>query len=479
MPPLNSNRVVPRLSVLTAEQIEYTHSRSLRILAEVGVRVDSPEARRVLRPIQGVRFIDGDRATFAAEAVEWALQTAPRRVEIYDRSGGQAFCLGEDRTRFGIGVTNLYYQDPATDAVSPFSRAHMALSTRMAQQLPAYDLVSTIGIIQDYPPENADLYAVLEMAANTVRPLALLVSADELFSAVLDLLAALCGGNDRLREKPCALIYVNPITPLVINAGTAEKTLLAAERGLPVIYSNYGMAGMSTPITAAGTLTLMNAELLAGLVLTQAARPGAAVILGCLPAFFDMRSMQDFYDPHTMLINLACAEMMAHYGMPHAGTSGSGSGWGADLSASGLMWMNHITSLLGKCGLAPFVGGALGSKVFSPALAVYANDVILQALRLAQGFDLDDESAGLGEILARSPGVSFLDSELTLSRYKQAYFDSRIFPRLSLERWEALGRPRQDDYLRRRTQEVLETARPPEDHAELIEVGERWIARRA
>ena len=118
----------------------------------------------------------------------------------------------------------------------------------------------------------------------------------------------------------------------------------------------------------------MNAELLAGLALAQLARPGTPVILGSLPAYFDMRSMQDFYDPHSLLINLACAEMMAHYGLPHAGTSGSGIGWGADLAAAGLLWMNHLTSLLGRSGLAPFVGGNLGSKAFSPAMAVYSHE---------------------------------------------------------------------------------------------------------
>lgn len=42
--------------------------------------------------------------------------------------------------------------------------------------------------------------------------------------------------------------------------------------------------------------------------------------------------MIDFYDPQTHLINLGCAEMMAGYGIAHAGTSGSG--WGKGLEAT-------------------------------------------------------------------------------------------------------------------------------------------------
>ena len=190
-----------------------------------------------------------------------------------------------------------------------------------------------------------------------------------------------------------------------------------------------------------------------------------------------MRSMQDFYDPHTMLINLACAEMMAHYGLPHAGTSGSGIGWGADLAAAGLLWMNHLTSLLGRSGLAPFVGGNLGSKAFSPAMAVYSHEIIDQALRLSQGFPLDDESLGIEQIVRRGPGGSFLDADLTLKLYRQAYHQSKIFPRIGLEKWQERGQPQIIDLLRQHTRQLLETSQPPEDRTGLVSQGEAFIRR--
>jgi trimethylamine--corrinoid protein Co-methyltransferase len=468
--------VIPKLTTLSPDQVQYIHERSLGILGRAGVRVDSPRARRILAGSDGVRWAGEDRALLQPDLVEWAIQAAPAAVDLFDRRGQPVFRLGEDRTRFGIGVTNLYFQDPLSDTVEPFARRHIGLAVRLGDQLPHYDVISTIGVLQDYPPETADLYAVLEMAANTLKPLVILVSNEQLFPRTLDLLEHLHGD---LAARPFVVPYFNPITPLIINAGTADKLLEAIQRGLPVIYSNYSLAGMSTPISAAGTLALMNAELLAGLVLAQLARPGAPVILGSLPAYFDMRSMQDFYDPHTLLINLACAEMMAHYRLPHAGTSGSGIGWGADLPGAGLLWMNHLTSLLGRSGLAPFVGGNLGSKAFSPALAVYSHEIIEQALRLSRGFSLDDELLDIEEIIRRGPGGSFLDADLTLKLYRQAYYDSKIFPRLSLEKWQERGQPQGIDLLRRHTQHLLETGQPPDDHDEIIAKGEAFLQRLA
>jgi len=467
------DKAVPALSLLNDDQIEYVHRRSLDILEHTGIRVDSVQAQSVFRRSGAARVEDGGRIFLQPELVEWAIATAPATVEVFNRSGKPAFNLGLDRTRFGIGVTNLYYQDPLSDAVTPFTREHMRQSVRLGERLENFELVSTIGVLQDYPPEKADLYATLEMIANTTKPLVVLVSNEDLFAQTLDLAERLVGD---LAAKPWLIPYFNPITPLVINPGTADKMLETIGRGLPLIFSNYSMAGMTTPITAGGTLVLMNAELLAGLTLAQLARPGTPVILGSLPAYFDMRTMQDFYDPKTFLINLGCAEMMARYRLPHAGTSGSGPGWGPDLAAAGLQWMNHITSLLGKSGLAPFVGGNLGSKAFSPALAVVANDVIGQARRLADGFDLNDQALGLEAIERVGPGGSFLDSELTMNLFRSAYYESKLSPHWSLERWQARGQPRMIDLVREQTLKLLAEASPPEDYADLIQRGEAFIS---
>jgi trimethylamine--corrinoid protein Co-methyltransferase len=190
--------------------------------------------------------------------------------------------------------------------------------------------------------------------------------------------------------------------------------------------------------------------------------------------------MKDYYDPQTILLNLACAEMLAYYHLPHAGTSGSGLGYGADLAESGLLWMNHLTALLGKVGLAPFVGGVLGSKAFSPTMLVYAHEIIDQAIRFSEGFVLDEDSLALDEIAQRGPGGSFLDSDLTLRLFRKNYYESKLFPRWSLEKWQGLGRPSLDERLRRHTQDLIDAAMrtPPPNAAGLQARGEAWIAKR-
>lgn len=469
------SRVIPRITLLDGDTIARLHAASLEILAGTGVRIDSPKARALFAGA-GCESRDGGRVLIPAGLVDWALRAAPSDVEVFDRTGAPAFKLGPggDGARFGLGGTNLYYQDPLTDAAVPFGREHMALATRLGDALPAMDVVSTVGVFRDLPPESADLYATLEMAANTVKPLVLLVSEASAFEPSLDMLEALFGGHP---GKPFVIPYVNPISPLVINAETSDHMAASLARGLPVIYSNYGMSGATTPITPAGTLALLNAELLAGLVLAQLTREGAAVVLGMLPAGFDMATAASYYGPETMLLNIACAEMMAHYGLPHSGTSGSGAGYGPDLLAADLFWLNHLTSCLGTAGLAPFVGGNFDSLAFSPAAAVYADHVIGQVRRFVGGFSLDAESLGLAEIAEVGPGGNFLTAETTLRRFREAAFTSPIFPRLSLEAWRERGSPRAEDFLRKRTVELMATHPAPADREDLLSRGEAFIAR--
>jgi trimethylamine--corrinoid protein Co-methyltransferase len=461
----------PRMTLLTEAHREALHEASLTILNRSGLRVDSARAREVCA--RGGARVEGDRVHFDRELVAAAIESAPDSIQIFDRRGQPAFRVGDGETRFGSGVTNLWLQDPMSDELTPFGRADMGRCVRLCQALANYDVISTLGVIRDLPPEVADLYAVLEMVANSTKPLVILISDESLFPRALAMLDALRGD---LGGKPFVIPYLNPVTPLVINEGTSDKLLDSAARSIPVIYSNYGMSGMTTPLPCAGALALLNAELLAGLVLSQLARPGAPIILGSLPMYFDMKTMIDFYDPQTHLINLGCAEMMAGYGIPHAGTSGSGDGWGPDLLAAGASWMNQLTSVIGQVGLAPFVGSTLNSKAYSPAMTVYGDEVIGAARLFARGFSMDPAAIGAEEaVAALAQDGHFLTAPSTLASYRSAYYPS-LFPRIGLEKWVELGRPRADARVRERARDLLARAPAPEDHEEILARGEALIA---
>ncbi|NOX34820.1 MAG: hypothetical protein GXP56_14000 [Deltaproteobacteria bacterium] len=468
----------PEISVMTLEQVQKVHDNALFILENTGITVDDRDARHLFEKAVGKQN-KGHCIMIPKDLVNWATDAAPEKINIYDRLGNPCFTLSGDGNRdavFGIGVTNLYYQDPFENEIQPFSRLHMEKATRLGHNLDAFDFVSTPGVLQDLSPDTADLFGVLEMMANTTKPLVILISGRKSFNPALDLFEHLHGD---IASRPFIMPYVNPITPLVLNSETTRKMDVTIKRGLPLIFSNYGMSGATCPITPAGTLALLTAELLAGLVYSQLVKEGSPIILGSLPAAFDMKNAGSFYSPHTLLLNLACARMMNFYKIPHCGTSGSGNGWGADLLAGTTLCINHFTSCLGNAGMVPFVGGNFDSLVFSPELVVYADDVIRQSRKFASGFSLDDEAVGFSDISDIGPGGNFLLSNLTGKYFRDSTFSSSIWPFLTLDKWKAKGKPTAKKILREKTIELLDNQKTPKDHNEILSKGEALIKTRA
>jgi trimethylamine--corrinoid protein Co-methyltransferase len=465
------NNVCPRLTMMTVEHIQEAHRNVLKVLSETGVRVDSPEILALLERKLGLKSEDR-RIKFPSEIVEEAIKSVPRTIDVYDRRGEHKLKLGDDRLRFGVGVTALFYQNPIDETLDIFTRKNFQDLVRLGSSLKHYDVISTVGIPRDVPEHLTDLYGSLEHISNTAKPLVLLVSDENRFPDVLEMFEALHGD---LGSKPFILPYFNPVSPLVMNAGTVDKMKISIEHGLPVIFSNYSMAGASTPLTPAGTLTLLMAELLAGLVISQTIKKGAPILLGMLPVYFDMRTVVNFYDPQSILISVACSEMMKYYGIPHCSTSGSGTGWGMDLISADTYWMNTLALLLSSGHLAPFIGDSLTSKSISPTTIVHVHEIIDQALRLHNGFQLDDANSVISEIAKVGPGGNFLNQPSTLKNYKNGYYVSSVYPHYSMEKWREAGSPTARQVLREKTQDLMVSAPAPDDHDELMGKGEEFI----
>jgi len=262
----------------------------------------------------------------------------------------------------------------------------------------------------------------------------------------------------------------------VMNGETTDKMIASINHNLPFIYSNYSMYGGTSPVSEGGTLALLNAELLAGLVFSQLVKEGSEIILGSLPAAFNMTTMGTHYTTSSYLLNLACAEMMNHYEIPHCGTSGSNNGRGADLLASGNLWMNHLSSCMGKVGCAPFVGGNFDSVAFSPSTVVLSNQIIGEARKLARGFMLDDEVVNLAEIEKIGPGGDYFTSEQTLASLDKLNSTSVLWPSLSLEAWNRQNMPTVERELIDYTRELYSrAAEEAEESFDLIKKGEEYI----
>jgi trimethylamine--corrinoid protein Co-methyltransferase len=190
-----------------------------------------------------------------------------------------------------------------------------------------------------------------------------------------------------------------------------------------------------------------------------------------------MTSMGSWYTPTSYLLNLACAEIMHYFGIPHCGTSGSNNGRGADLAAAGDLWINHLTSCLGKVGCVPFVGGNFESMAFSPTTVILSNHIIGEARTFAEGFTIGDDMVNLQEISRVRHGGDFFTSEQTLASLTGPGKKNPPWSMMNLESWKERGMPKSEDELTALSLELYARAQQASrENLDIIRKGEELIA---
>ena len=134
-------------------------------------------------------------------------------------------------------------------------------------------------------------------ARHTTKPIVYVTMND--VTAHLDATAmaeAVAGGETRSRERPLVACYKNTLFPLVHNREAVRTLLDLAGKGLPCIYSPVSTAGTVAPMTVLGSTVVVNAGVLAGLVMAQLKREGAPYIaIGWAGEALDMRTMVDVF----------------------------------------------------------------------------------------------------------------------------------------------------------------------------------------
>ena len=80
-------------------------------------------------------------------------------------------------------------------------------------------------------------------------------------------------GRSSIWDSPVISVPVCPLSPLKYASEPTDTIIAYAQKRQPVYINSSVMAGVSGPISLAGTATLMNAEILSGAVLAQLIHP--------------------------------------------------------------------------------------------------------------------------------------------------------------------------------------------------------------
>lgn len=445
----------PRLTVLSAAQIERLHQATLEVLERTGFQVTHPRALALYHGA-GAR-VDGQRVRLPAWLVENALRQAPSRIVLGNRHGERRVFLEADKSYFGPSLDCVDYLDPRTDERRRFVSDDCRITATLADALPNFTWVMTIGMAEDVPADLADRVIARQVFQHTVKPLVFCCKDAHSVKDIYQMALAVAGDEARFRQAPTIVHYSEPISPLLYYDPAVEKILFCAEHGIPLINFPAPQGGSTAPVTFAGEIIQASAESLSGLVLAQLARPGAPFIYGAFPTVMDMRTTVFSYGaPEISVMAAALAQMAQHYRLPFFGTAGATDAKVPDAQAGAEAAFSCLASALAGANLIHDAASWLDhGSLASPGFMVLVNEIIAMVNRFMQGVTLSDETLALDLIHQIGPGGHYLKEDHTLRHFKEVMY-SQLFDRSVYATWLERGAKDFAQRLRERTAKALQ-----------------------
>ena len=460
---------------LSADEQARVHEESLRILAEVGLRVHGALALPLLA--EAAAEVDAVTGTvmMPRALVEAALARAPGTWILGARNPVHDFPLPSPVTRF------------AMDGTAAFARDFVTGERRYGTRQDIVDAMRVFGscdlAVLGWPPVAANDRPVAS------RPLhefaAMLTSLSKHGQHELHrrgqarylgaIISALAGGADRARERHEASVVYCPVAPLVHDGEMLDAYLELGEWDVPVCVLPMPVPGTTGPASVLGNIALANAEALSAIVIFQVANPGRPVMYGSAVGSMDFRSGAFLAGTPEMGIQSAALTTMGRvYGLPTlgAGCASDAHDIGPEACIEKLITM--LPSVSAGADIVVGYGELDGDQTLVLEQILVDNELAHLALRMYEGVDGRDGAELLEDIAEVGPGGNFLAMPATRTAARSGeFYEPAMIGRASYDAWHALGKPTMYDRARERVRSILDgPVVDPVPEAVLAEVDE-------
>jgi trimethylamine--corrinoid protein Co-methyltransferase len=369
--------------------------------------------------------VDHDKgiAKISESMVKDAVAKAPKRIHLGARDPKNEKVIPVETwplmTTTGLAV---YTYDIDTGERRPTVTKDLANFSRMADAMEAVDIVWTTVTAGDAPQDALALYSLWTTLRNCTKHIHVIPTpkGSEEAKRLVDLGALVAGGPEQLRKKPLFSVISCPIAPLMFEKASIEGQVEYSKAGIPVVCMSMSLSGMSSPVTACGTLVNINAENLASLVISQTASPGAPFVYSSESAPIDMTTGVMDYSSHNLpMIASGASQMAKRYGLP----SQTGN-WGIETKVPGVQacFTELLTTFLASMSGSDMVAGA-GScdaaKGASLEQVVIDSYLWMDCRKYMTKFEMNDTAAATEVVEAVGHGNTFLRHMHTVRNFKK------------------------------------------------------------
>lgn len=398
--------VVKPYERLSLDQVEWLDDASLRILAEPGIWCYNERAASLFKAHGAKVWEEKEkhsgcwRVSFPSGLIKEAVARAPSRFVLGARRPENQLLLDAEvpRVYFGSGSeANIWIETEMDDFVSVndasltarvprFTELRgntglLSRAARLCDKLEHLDFFIRPLNIQDpgITPENHDVNKFFASLNNTTKHVQAGLTKLENLNDVVRMAELIAGGPEGLRGSPIiSFIACVFKSPLQMVDDTAEKVFAIVEAGLPLVISSSPQGGSSAPIQETGMVAQINAEILAGITLTQLIREGAPVLYGSVPVRARLDDLHDLYGcPEFNQYNIDCVQLARFYKIPCYSTAGVGDAKVPGMQATFEKLFTHLYMAISGAQYIHYAFGLLDrTNSFCPVQAVLDNEQI-------------------------------------------------------------------------------------------------------
>lgn len=458
--------------------IEMIHGASMLILEKNGIVIDSPKVIDLFKK-NGFK-VEGSRIFFTEQQVFKALKTTPRRFEIRARNPEKNLQLGSGTPVLcGTGGELFIAEKDGTQRQGTMEDylkiAKLVHTSPLTNQITAHESVHP----HDIPTEISHLEMLL--CDMTLCDLAVTPSTQDLTTIQdsLDMLGIVFGGKEELQKQPVSLGIINPLSPLQYAPEQAEGLMLLAENGQAVALTNMLLLGSTAPVSIPGALAMGNAEQLAGVVLSQLAKPGTPVVYGSTSCPMYMRNGASYLgSPDTLIYSKGVVQLARYYNIP-CRTGGSLSD--AHLADGQAMFEGTLTLQNALSNDVDYILHAFGmlSSYLATSLEKWVMDEELCRIILSsrKKLTVNEETLGIEDILTMGCKGEYLTHPSTFKQFRNLY-EPHLGNRDSHNIWTNKGSKDAMDQAEDLLSKRLESYEKPSIDSGLEQELTDWVAKR-
>jgi trimethylamine--corrinoid protein Co-methyltransferase len=222
-------------------------------------------------------------------------------------------------------------------------------------------------------------------------------------------------------------VHQEPISPLQYDENGLSVLIEYAKACVPISLYSLSMGGATAPVTVAGQLVVINAEILAGIALIQAISPGCPALYGASASVMDLvTGALAMGAPERALVMVGVINLARYYGFPSMPAALNTE---ASMPGSQAAFEKMVSTLpLVLAGADVIFGGGTfdSANTYSLDQLVIDDEMCGAMLRVARGFETTDEMLAADVIKKVGIGGHFLAESHTLKHGKA----ERWFPRL-------------------------------------------------